>query len=74
MLGGGRPTVTTAAGSLKDQGLIRYQYGQIEVLDVAGLTKASCECYTVIKNHLDNAMEFDTGIPVLQFKDGVVAS
>jgi CRP-like cAMP-binding protein len=60
MLGGGRPTVTTAAGSLKDQDLIRYQHGQIEILDVAGLTKAACECYTVIKNHLDNALEFDT--------------
>jgi CRP-like cAMP-binding protein len=62
MLGGGRPTVTTAAGSLKDRGLIRYQHGQIEILDVAALTKAACECYMVIKNHLANAMEFDAGI------------
>ncbi|HEX3940238.1 MAG TPA: Crp/Fnr family transcriptional regulator [Acidobacteriaceae bacterium] len=61
MLGGNRPTVTTAAGALKEKGLIQYSHGQIEILDVAGLTKAACECYTVIKQHLDNYAEFDTG-------------
>ncbi len=62
MLGGGRPTVTMAAGILKEKGLIQYAHGQIEILDVAGLTKAACECYTVIKQHLDNYAEFDAGV------------
>jgi CRP-like cAMP-binding protein len=62
MLGGGRPTVSLAAGILKDKGLIQYTHGQIEIIDVAGLTRAACECYTVIKQHLDNYTEFDTGI------------
>jgi hypothetical protein len=51
-----------AAGILKDKGLIEYARGLIRILDLAGLTKAACECYTVIKQHLDNYAEFDTGI------------
>jgi len=62
MLGGNRPTVTMAAGVLREKGVIEYSHGEIRILDVAGLTHASCECYTVIKNHLDNYAEFDTGI------------
>ena len=27
-----------------------------------GLEMKSCECYRVIKNHLDNYTEFDSGI------------
>ena len=62
MLGGGRPTVTTTAGVLKDKGLIKYSRGRIQILDVPGLMKTACECYSVIKHHLDNYTEFDTGI------------
>lgn len=62
MLGGGRPTVTTTAGALKKKGLIKYSRGYIQILDVPKLTKTACECYDVIKDHLDNFTEFDTGI------------
>ena len=62
MLGGRRPTISTAAGILKQRGLIEYTRGEIRILDVAGLTKASCECYLIIKDHLDNYTEFDTAI------------
>jgi CRP-like cAMP-binding protein len=64
MLGGGRPTVTTTAGVLKEKGLIEYSRGRIQILDVPGLTKTACECYSVIKHYLDNYTEFDTGITV----------
>jgi CRP-like cAMP-binding protein len=62
MLGGHRPTISTAAGILKRKGLIEYSRGEIRILDVPGLTKASCECYLIIKDHLDNYAEFDTAI------------
>jgi CRP-like cAMP-binding protein len=62
MLGGRRPTISTTAGILKRKGLIEYTRGEIRILDVPGLTKAACECYRIIKDHLDNYTEFDTAI------------
>ena len=64
MLGGRRPTISTAAAILKRKGLIEYTRGEIRILDVPGLMKASCECYLIIKGHLDNYTEFDTAITV----------
>jgi CRP-like cAMP-binding protein len=61
MLGSSRPTVSTAAGLLKESGLIRYSRGVIRILDVAGLEDKACECYRVIRDYLDNYMEFDSG-------------
>jgi CRP-like cAMP-binding protein len=60
MLGGTRPTLSMAAGALKHHGLIEYTRGEIHIIDIAGLEKASCECYAIIKNHLDNYAEFET--------------
>jgi CRP-like cAMP-binding protein len=62
MLGSSRPTVSIAAGVLKDAGLIEYSRGVISILDVNGLETRACECYHVIKEHLDNYAEFDSGI------------
>jgi CRP-like cAMP-binding protein len=59
MLGGTRPTLSMAAGALKHRGLIEYTRGEIHITDVAGLEQASCECYGIIKNHLDNYAEFE---------------
>jgi CRP-like cAMP-binding protein len=60
MLGDTRPTLSTAAGLLKQKGLIKYTRGAIHIIDVAALEKVSCECYLIIKNHLDSYAEFDT--------------
>ena len=62
MLGSTRPTVSLAAGLLKDRGLIEYKRGTIHILDPERLERASCECYHVIKDHLDNYSEFDNGM------------
>jgi CRP-like cAMP-binding protein len=62
MLGSTRSTVSTAAGLLKEDGLIEYSRGVIHILDTARLEKRSCECYSVIKDHLDNYTEFDSGM------------
>jgi CRP-like cAMP-binding protein len=62
MLGGGRPTISTIAGILKRKGLIEYAREEIHILDFPGLTKAACECYSIIKQYLDNYTKFDTAI------------
>ena len=60
MLGVRREGVTEAAGNLQRDGLIRYRRGHIEVIDRAGLGKAACECYSVVKHELDRLL---TDIP-----------
>ncbi len=64
MLGSTRPTVSIAAGILKDEKLIEYSRGVIHILNVKGLEARACECYHVIKDHLDNVTQFDSGVPV----------
>ena len=61
MLGSTRPTVTHAAITLKNLGLIKYSRGVIQLLNVPGLKARSCECYKVIKTHLEDFTEFDSG-------------
>ena len=61
MLGTTRPTVSMAAGTLKEAGLIQYTRGSIRLLDVKRLEERACECYQIIKSHLDNYAEFDSG-------------
>lgn len=53
MLGANRKSVTLAAQSLQTAGLISYRRGKIKVLDRAGLEKASCECYAIVKERFD---------------------
>lgn len=59
MVGNTRSMVSHAAATLKDEGLIDYTRGVIQILNVAGLQQRSCECYGIIKDHLDNYSEFD---------------
>jgi CRP-like cAMP-binding protein len=60
MLGSTRPTVTLAAGQLKKEKLITYKRAEIAIVDRKGLEKRACECYGVIKQHLDDFAAFDT--------------
>lgn len=61
MLGVSRPTVSVAAAGLKEKGLIEYSRGMIQILNAHELEKHSCECYHIIKDHLHNYAEFDSG-------------
>jgi CRP-like cAMP-binding protein len=61
MLGSARSTVSVAAAILKHEELIDYNRGVIEILRPKSLERRACECYRVVKNHLDNYTEFDTG-------------
>jgi CRP-like cAMP-binding protein len=51
MMGVQRSTVSLAANTLRQAGLIRYRRGNIEILDVEGLREASCECYATVAAH-----------------------
>jgi CRP-like cAMP-binding protein len=52
MLGVQRPTVTNAARELEGAGLIARGRRQVTILDRQGLTKASCECYQLVRTRL----------------------
>ncbi|HKH91628.1 MAG TPA: Crp/Fnr family transcriptional regulator [Gemmatimonadaceae bacterium] len=56
ILGGRRESVTVAAAHLQDAGLIRYWRGHIRVLDRAGLERAACECYRVVRAESDRLL------------------
>ena len=47
MLGVRRPGISQAAGALQRAGLIRYQRGELAVLDRGGLEAAACSCYVI---------------------------
>ena len=53
MLGANRKSVTVAALSMQAAGLISYHRGKMQVVDRAGLEKASCECYAIVKERFD---------------------
>ncbi|HYK79031.1 MAG TPA: Crp/Fnr family transcriptional regulator [Micropepsaceae bacterium] len=53
MLGANRKSVTLAAQSMQAAGLISYRRGKIQILDRAGLEKASCECYAIVRERFD---------------------
>jgi hypothetical protein len=49
IMGANRTSITLAAQSLKNQGLISYRRGMMQVRDREGLEAASCECYAVVR-------------------------
>jgi CRP-like cAMP-binding protein len=56
MLGVQRSSVSPVAHSLQQAGLIRYSRGRIEIINLAGLRNASCECYGTVKAHYDRLL------------------
>jgi CRP-like cAMP-binding protein len=52
MLGVQRPSISNAAHELERTGLIERGRRQVTILDRQGLTKASCECYQLVRSRL----------------------
>lgn len=61
MLGVRRMSANVAVAYFKQLGLIDHHRGKIRILDAQGLEQKSCECYRVVKQHLDNSTQFETG-------------
>jgi CRP-like cAMP-binding protein len=53
MLGVRRVSITGAAMTLQNNGLINYRRAHISILDKRGLAKQSCECYRVIRQEYE---------------------
>ena len=53
IMGANRTSISLAAQSLQNQGLISYRRGTMQVKDRAGLEAASCECYAVVRARFD---------------------
>jgi CRP-like cAMP-binding protein len=56
MLGVRRATVTQAAGTLQQAGLIAYQRGDITIADRAGLEDIVCEDYAAIRDAVEHLL------------------
>lgn len=56
MLGASRETVNAVARALQGEGRIRYRYGAVSVEDRAGLERASCECYGLMRRAYESAL------------------
>jgi len=49
MIGARRNSVSLVANSLQQANVIHYSRGHIEVTDLEGLSRTSCECYAAVK-------------------------
>jgi CRP-like cAMP-binding protein len=56
MLGVRRASVTLAAGTLQQAGLIHYRRGTMTIVDREGLEDVSCECYQVLRAEFDRLL------------------
>jgi CRP-like cAMP-binding protein len=52
MLGVQRPSITNAAQELERAGLIARGRRQVTILNRKGLTRASCECYQLVRQRV----------------------
>jgi CRP-like cAMP-binding protein len=56
VLGTGRTGITMAANKLQKDGLIRYNRGQITILDRVGMEAISCDCYQNTKEVFEHSL------------------
>jgi CRP-like cAMP-binding protein len=56
MLGTTRPHLTGVMQSFRNDGLISYQRGTLQVTDPPGLEGRACACYRTIRNELDRLL------------------
>ena len=53
MIGARRNSVSLVANTLQQANFIHYSRGHIEIINIEGLSKTSCECYATVKAHYE---------------------
>ncbi len=61
MLGVRRMSTNLAVTAFKELGLIDHRRGFVELLDRKRIEQKACECYRVVRQHLEDDREFDSG-------------
>jgi CRP-like cAMP-binding protein len=56
MIGARRNSVSLVANTLQQANFIRYSRGHIEIIDLDGLSKTSCECYATVKTQYERLL------------------
>lgn len=62
MLGIRRMSASAAIIGLREQGIITNHRNEISLENRQALEARACECYGVVRHHLDNYVEFDSGV------------
>jgi CRP-like cAMP-binding protein len=62
MLGVRRSGVTQTAQKFQEGGLIRYQRGNVEILNLEGLEASACECFRTVKDEYDRLLGAAPGL------------
>jgi hypothetical protein len=48
--------VSIVAHAFQQAGLVSYSRGHIEIIDIEGLRKSSCECYRAVQTQCDRLL------------------
>jgi hypothetical protein len=56
MIGVRRNAVSIVAHAFQQAGLVSYSRGHIEIIDIEGLRKSSCECYRAVQTQCDRLL------------------
>ncbi len=56
MIGARRNSVSLVANTLQQANFIHYSRGHIEITNLDGLIRTSCECYTTVKTQYDRLL------------------
>jgi CRP-like cAMP-binding protein len=57
MIGARRNSVSLVANTLQQAKFIHYSRGHIEITNMDGLCKTSCECYATVKSHYERLLQ-----------------
>ncbi len=64
-LGVQRVTISETLADLQRRGLVTYGYGKIDLTDIRGLERISCECFSLARQAIDEYLA-----DIRQYRDG----